>query len=144
MSNEATEKKETRPDFSVLVGKTLSVSRTVDESMTAAHLGSGAVSVLATPIMILLMEKASARSIADALPEGYKSVGTEVNIKHTAATPVGMEVTASATVESVTGSKIVFAVMASDANGEVGRGTHTRYVINEAKFLAKAQQKGEK
>ena len=90
------------------------IRKTVEASMTASALGSGGVDVLATPYMILLFEQAARDSVQRHLPEGYTTVGTEVNIKHLAATPVDEKVTATARVTGTNGRRIYFQVEARD------------------------------
>ncbi|MEM5788315.1 MAG: thioesterase family protein [Syntrophobacteraceae bacterium] len=115
---------------------------TVEEKHTALALGSGGVNVLATPIMVALMEDA-ARSMVDPLlgPEKL-SVGTAIEVKHQAATPVGMRVTARAELLSIDGRTLTFRVEAHDEREVVGQGTHTRAIINLESFLARMRQKG--
>ena len=119
-----------------LVGKTAAVSVTVNESNTARGVGSGSLDVFATPMMIALMERAACEALPEVGP-GKTSVGTWIGVSHTAATPLGSEVTATATVTNVDGRKIEFAVTAHDGTNEIGNGTHTRVVVDEAKFMAK-------
>ena len=97
---------------------------TVTDSMTAAALGSGAIEVLSTPIMIALMEKTSRMSIADYLEENQRTVGTVVNIKHLAATPVGMEVTCETELIEIDRRRLVFKVACYDKDGIIGEGLH--------------------
>ena len=114
----------------------------VEEQHTAVHLGSGGVHVLATPIMVALME-ASARNLVDPkLEPGHMSVGTALNIKHLAATPLGMKVTARAELANVEGRKLTFKVEAFDEREKIGEGNHTRAVINLERFLEKVRSKG--
>jgi fluoroacetyl-CoA thioesterase len=113
----------------------------VEEQHTAAHLGSGGVRVLATPVMVALME-AAARSLVDPqLEPGYMSVGTGLDIKHLAATPMGMRVTARAELVSVEKRRLSFKVEAYDEREKVGEGTHTRAIINLKWFWDKLETK---
>jgi predicted thioesterase len=114
----------------------------VEEKHTAVHLGSGGVHVLATPILVALMEAASRNLVDPQLDPGYMSVGISLNIKHLAATPMGMRVTARAELESVEGRRLNFKVEAYDEQEKVGEGTHTRAVINLERFLEKVRSKG--
>lgn len=115
----------------------------VEEQHTAAHLGSGGVRVLATPVMVALME-AAARSLVDPnLEPGYMSVGTGLDIKHLAATPMGMRVTARAELVSVDKRRLNFKVEAYDEREKVGEGTHTRAIINLKWFWDKLQTKAD-
>src|SRR5207342_3293686 len=86
--------------------------------------------VLATPVMILFMENAALAAIREYLPAGESALGTVVNIRHLAATPVGQRVTAEAVVTGVEGRKIVFAVTARDETQEIGSGTHERALVD--------------
>jgi fluoroacetyl-CoA thioesterase len=118
-------------------------SLVVEEQHTAAHLGSGGVRVLATPIMVALME-AAARSLVDPkLEPGYMSVGTGLNIQHLAATPLGMRVTARAELVSAEGRKLNFKVEAYDEREKVGEGTHTRAIVNLKWFWDKLETKAD-
>lgn len=114
---------------------------TVNESNTAKTMGSGTLDVFATPALVALMEETCWRSVADELDEGCGTVGTLLEIKHTAPTPVGMEVTCKSTLVEVDGRRLVFEVTAYDAKGTVGEGRHERFVIRNDKFQAKANAK---
>lgn len=113
----------------------------VTENNTASAVGSGLVPVFATPYMIALMENAAVNAVLPALAEDEGTVGTQLNVAHSAATPVGMKVWAEATLTAVEGKKLSFDVVAFDECGEIGRGTHERFVIKPEKFLAKCQAK---
>lgn len=113
----------------------------VEREDTAQEVGSGSLLVYATPCMVALMEGAACEAIAQALAEGQTTVGTALNIEHISATPVGLEVRAEATVTGVEGKVITFEVHAFDEAGEIGRGSHTRVVINSQKFLEKTYNK---
>jgi predicted thioesterase len=108
---------------------------TVTEKDTAAAYKSGIVAVFATPAMIGLMENTAHVSIQPYLEEGFITVGTEVNVRHIKATPVGMEVTAQSELIEVDGNKLKFKLSAHDEKGQIGFGTHTRYVVNAKTFL---------
>lgn len=114
---------------------------TVTEDKTAAVLGSGGLFVFATPAMIALMENTASKSVADALEEGQGTVGTLIEVKHTAATPVGMEVTCETKLVEVDRKRLVFEVKAYDAAGVIGEGVHERFIIDNEKFMAKAEAK---
>ncbi len=106
----------------------------VSNEVTARHLGSGAVAVFATPEMVRLMERAAVNGLAPHLARGQQSVGTMVNVKHLAATPLGATVTARAELLSVEGRRLLFKVSAHDGTDLIGEGTHERALIDLAKF----------
>ena len=114
---------------------------TVNESNTAKTMGSGTLDVFATPELIALMEETCWRSVADELDEGCGTVGTLLEIRHTAPTPVGMEVTCESVLTEVDGRRLVFTVQAHDAKGIVGEGKHERFIIQNEKFQEKANAK---
>ena len=116
-------------------------SLVVQEEHTAPRVGSGAVRVLATPLMINLFEAAALAAIESLLPAGHQSLGTVLNVRHIAATPVGMRVVASAIVEKVDGRTVHFRLEARDERDLIGDGTHERVVVNVAKFDARVQAK---
>ncbi|KKM09135.1 hypothetical protein SY88_20565 [Clostridiales bacterium PH28_bin88] len=113
----------------------------VTEENTAIRYGSGSVAVYATPAMIGLMEKASLSSVDPLLPEGQATVGTRLDVRHLAATPLGFEVVARAELVEVDGRRLVFRVEAFDDREKIGEGLHERYVITLEKFLRKAEDK---
>lgn len=108
---------------------------------TALEVGSGSLLVYATPCMAALMEAAACEAIEAGLSETETSVGTELNIQHISATPVGLEVRAEAEVTAVEGKTVTFALQAFDEAGPIGRGIHKRVVVNCQKFLDKAYAK---
>ena len=114
---------------------------TVANDNTAAAMGSGTLAVFSTPAMIALMEKTAYISVQDALDEGMGSVGTLLNVKHVAATPVGMTVTCESELVEVDGRRLVFTVKAFDEVGLIGEGTHERFIVQNEKFLAKTNAK---
>jgi fluoroacetyl-CoA thioesterase len=116
-------------------------SLTVADEHTAPRVGSGRVRVLATPVMINLIEAAALAAIEHLLPQGYQSLGTHLDVRHIAATPVGMEVVAVARVSRVEGRTVSFLVEARDEKELIGDGTHERVVVNVAKFDARVQKK---
>ena len=125
----------------ITVGMKGEVSTLVERCDTALEVGSGSLLVYATPCMTALMEGAACDAIAPALGEDKTSVGTELNISHLSATPVGLEVTAQAEVIAVEKNVITFQVTAFDEAGKIGEGTHKRVVVNTQKFLDKAYSK---
>ena len=125
----------------ITVGMKGEVFTDVEREDTAAEVGSGSLLVYATPCMVALMEGAACEAIEEALPEGQTTVGTELNIQHLSATPVGLEVRAEAIVTAVEGKIITFELHAYDEAGEIGKGTHKRCLVNSQKFLDKAYSK---
>ena len=113
----------------------------VAEQHTAPRVGSGRVHVLATPVMINLIEAAALAAVEHLLPPGYQSLGTVLNIRHIAATPVGMRVTASVHLAKVEGRSLGFVVSCTDERDLIGDGTHERVVVNVAKFDERVQRK---
>jgi len=116
-------------------------SVTVSNDNTAATMGSGTLAVFATPAMIALMEKTSYVSVQNELDEGMGSVGTLLNVKHLAATPVGMTVTCESELVEIDNRRLVFTVKAYDEKGLIGEGTHERFIVQNEKFLAKTNAK---
>lgn len=122
-------------------GLTGEASLVVGPEHTAESVGSGKVGVLATPVMINVIEAAALACVEPHLPEGHQSLGTHLNVSHIAATPVGMKVTASAEITKVEGRNVELKVRAEDEAEEIGSGTHTRVVVNVAKFDARVAKK---
>jgi len=108
---------------------------------TALKFGSGKVDVFGTPAMIALMEEASINTVDKNLPEGFATVGIELNIRHIAATPEGMNITASAKLIEIDGRRLVFKVEAFDEIEKIGEGSHQRFIIELDKFKDRAQDK---
>lgn len=125
----------------VKVGLSAEVVERVTENNTAIKYGSGGVAVFATPAMIGLMENAALKAVDAVLSPGLATVGTNLEIKHLAATPIGMEVRARAELIEVDGKRLVFTVEAYDDIEKIGVGTHERFIINLEKFLSKTNQK---
>lgn len=121
-----------------LVGES---SERVTHELTAARWGSGLVASFATPAMIALMENAAFHATKSRLPETQTTVGVEVNVKHLAATPVGMTVRARAELLSLEGRKLVFRVEAWDNAEKIGEGTHTRFIVDLERFNTRFEQK---
>ena len=108
---------------------------------TATAVGSGVLEVFGTPCMLALMEKTASESVAPYLEEGCGSVGTQVNISHVAATPIGMTVRCETELTEVDGRRLVFKVAAYDEAGLIGEGTHQRVIVAKERFEQKAQSK---
>jgi len=132
-------------DFTTLIqpGMTNEFTFEVTEEYLASHVGSGAVRVLATPWLILFMERTSHRLIAQHLPAGYSSVGTAVDMRHLAPTPFGGKVRVRAEVTSIDGTKVILNVQAWDEIELVGTCTHQRFIIDEGRFLKRVAAKKE-
>lgn len=113
----------------------------VTENNTAEALGSGTLPVFATPAMIALIEATASESVAPYLDEGSSTVGTHLDVAHSSATPVGLSATCTTELVEVDRRRLVFKVIVCDAKGEIGSGTHERFVVDNAKFMSKAQAK---
>ena len=125
----------------VEIGMKGEVSTLVEREDTAAEVGSGSLLVYATPCMAAIMEGAACEAIEAGLEEGETTVGIELNLKHIAATPVGMEVRAEAEVAAVEGKILTFSIKAFDEAGEIGNATHKRALVNSQRFLDKTYAK---
>lgn len=123
------------------VGLQMTISEKVTPQNTAAALGSGGLEVYATPAMALLMEKTCYLCAQGGLEDGLTTVGTALDIQHLSATPVSMEVVCACTLTAVDGRALQFEVTCSDAAGVIGRGVHSRFVVDGAKFAARARSK---
>ena len=117
------------------------VNDIVTESNTALSVGSGSLKVYATPAMLALIEKAACEALNGSLDESETTVGTLLNVKHIAATPIGMKVSATAELIERDGRKLVFNVTASDECGVIGEGVHERFIVNSEKFINKTYSK---
>lgn len=115
----------------------------VGNEHTAPHVGSGVVPVLATPVMVNLMEAAALAAVEQHLPDGYQTLGTVLNVKHFAATPVGLAVRAYAELTAIDGRTLTFSLRAEDDMEPIGEGNHERVIVNVARFEARAQKKAE-
>jgi fluoroacetyl-CoA thioesterase len=122
-------------------GLTGTAELVVGDQHTAPRIGSGRIRVLATPVMINLIEAAALAAVEQSLPEHHQSLGTHLDITHVAATPVGMRVRATAEVLRVEGRTIYFKVRAEDERELIGEGTHERMVVNVERFDQRVQQK---
>jgi len=122
-------------------GLTGAAEMTVGPEHTAPRVGSGRIAVLATPVMINLIEAAALAAVEHLLPQGHQSLGIQLDVGHYAATPVGLHVVAAAEVIEVEGRNITFRVEARDAREPIGGGTHKRVVVNVERFDARVQRK---
>ena len=118
-----------------------SIEIVVGEQHTAPHIGSGRVRVLATPVMVNLMEAAALQAVEGLLPPGHQTVGIHLDVTHVAATPVGMRVRASAELTKVEKRTLTFSVHADDEKERIGEGIHERIIINLERFDARMQEK---
>ena len=125
----------------IVVGTKAEVATLVETADTALEVGSGSLRVYATPCMAVLMEGAACEALEGFLSEDQTTVGIELNLKHVAATPVGMEVRAEAEVTAVEGKIITFAITAYDEAGKIGEAEHKRAIVNSQKFLDKTYAK---
>ncbi|MCM1314052.1 MAG: thioesterase family protein [Muribaculaceae bacterium] len=114
---------------------------TISENELAVNVGSGSLNVFATPCMAALMEKSACDCLSDYMEDDETTVGTELNIKHVSATPVGMKVTAEAVLTEINGREFIFSVKAYDETGLIGEGTHKRFLVKSEKFIQKTYSK---
>jgi len=130
-------------DFSQILKSGLKAEKTdtVTEKNLASSLGSGGLEVFATPAMIALMESAALSAVDPLLPPGWSTVGTELSVKHFSATPLGMKVSARAELLNIDGRALSFKVEAFDDAGKIGEGLHSRFIVENEKFLAKVKSK---
>lgn len=119
-------------------GLAASATAAVAAENTAAAMGSGDLEVFATPAMVALMEHAALEAVAAELPEGATTVGAEMNVTHIKPSGLGAAITATAVLTEVDGRRLTFNVGARDGAGMIGEGVHVRYVVDRARFLAKA------
>jgi fluoroacetyl-CoA thioesterase len=113
----------------------------VGEEHTAPRVGSGRVHVLATPVMINLIEAAALQAAEHLLPPGHQSLGIRLDVRHFAATPVGMRVTATAELVKIDGRTLIFRVAADDEKEPIGDGAHERVVVNVERFDRRVRRK---
>ena len=123
------------------VGLKGSAELLVGEEHTAPRVGSGRVAVLATPVMINLIEAAALAAVEHLLPPGQQSLGTHLDVRHFAATPVGMRVSAEAELIRIDGRLLIFRVSAADAIETIGEGTHERVIVTLDRFDQRVQKK---
>ena len=122
-------------------GLTGTAEMVVGTNDTAPRVGSGRIAVLATPVMINLIEEAALAAVEDRLPEGKQSLGTHLDVSHLAATPTGMKVTATAELIAVDGRKLTFKVSARDGRDLIGEGHHHRVVVTAESFSRRIAEK---
>jgi fluoroacetyl-CoA thioesterase len=125
----------------IVPGLTGTAEIVVGPEHTAPFVGSGRIAVLATPVMINLIEAAALAAVEHLLPAGHQSLGIQLDVSHTAATPVGLRVAATAEVTQVEGRTITFRVVARDEFEPIGGGTHRRVVVSVARFDERVQRK---
>ena len=123
------------------VGMKHTITEIVTIEKTAENVGSGLLPVYATPAMIALMEKCASECVAPYIEEGKSSVGTSLQVKHLAASPVGITITCTATLTEIDGRRLAFSLPVSDEKGPISEGTHERFVIDVERFMAKCQSK---
>lgn len=129
-------------EFNLKEGMIGEVERIVSKKDTAAEFGSGEVLVFSTPMMIGIMENAALKAVDTYLPDDYATVGIHLDVKHLAATPVGMKVRAKAELIEIKGKKLKFKIEAFDEKEIIGEGYHSRYIINTPEFIKAAENKG--
>jgi len=127
--------------YKVKPGMKASTEIVVGTRDTAHHVGSGKIKVLATPVMIMLLEEAALNAVEEYLPTGMQTVGTQLNVSHIAATPVGMRVVAHAEVVDVIDRKLLFKVWAEDEVETIGEGTHERIIVDLERFDTRISSK---
>lgn len=125
----------------IKTGAVLTIEKTVSEAMLAKEVGSGDVAVYATPMMIAMMEEAASKCLSDFLDEGETSVGIFLSTTHSAATPVGMKVSATAEITEAEGRTVTFSITASDEKDVIGQAQHRRVILQKERFEQKAQEK---
>ena len=123
------------------IGLTGKKADKVTDHNTAISYGSGGAAVYATPAMVGLMESACLSIVDPRLPDGQATVGISLNIRHLAATPIGMSIIAKAELVTISGKKLTFSVQAFDDKEKIGEGTHERYIIDLNNFLQKTADK---
>jgi fluoroacetyl-CoA thioesterase len=126
-------------NMALTVGMKGDALTTVVHENTAAAVGAGGVEVFGTPMMVALMENAAWQAVIDSLDEGQVTVGTTVNIRHLAATPIGQQVRATAELIQIDGRRLLFNVEAYDERQKIGDGQHERYIVDLDRFLSRIQ-----
>ena len=121
------------------IGHTYTATTEVSQEKSALAMGSGNLMVFATPALVALMENAAMMAVASSLPEGSTTVGGAINIQHTRPSGMGQEVSATARLVAVDGRKLSFELVAHDALGVIGEGTHVRFIVDAERFMAKVK-----
>ena len=119
------------------IGLSYTSTVVVDNSNTAAALGSGDMDVFATPAMVALMENAAMNAVAPHLEQGQTTVGTQITTNHIKASALGATISATATLTAVDGRSLTFTIVASEGDKTIGEGTHTRFIVDRERFLSK-------
>ena len=125
----------------IIVGLTREETFTIEDQHTAYHIGSGDERVLGTPWMISFMERVSNRLVASLLPEGFMSVGTHVDVRHLAPTPVNAEIRVQVKILEVIKNRVALQVEAWDSHDKIGEGRHQRAVVEKALFMERVMGK---
>ncbi|MDE6671973.1 MAG: thioesterase family protein [Ruminococcus sp.] len=125
----------------ISVGITGTAEIIVSENELAVTVGSGSLEVFATPCMVALMEKSACNCLSGYIGDDFTTVGTEINVRHLSATPVGMKVYAEAVLTEINGRELVFDVKAFDEAGIIGEGVHKRFGVNSEIFTQKTYSK---
>ena len=119
------------------IGLSYTATTTVNQNNTALALGSGDMEVFATPAMVALMENAAMNAVAPHLEAGQTTVGTQISTSHIKASALGATITATAVLTAVDGPSLTFAITAHEGDKTIGEGTHTRFIVDRERFLAK-------
>ncbi|WP_297420601.1 thioesterase family protein [Clostridium sp.] len=128
-------------EFNLKEGSSIVKKIMVSDNDLAIKIGSGDLEVYATPAMIALMENAAKSLVVNEIPNEFTTVGIEINVKHIKSSPIGANIECKATLVKVDGMKLFFEVEAYDDNGIIGKGTHTRYIVNINDFMEKTKNK---
>jgi len=131
-------------DATLKPGLSAEIERTVSEVETASHLGSGSLEVYATPALVALMEKSAVSALEGRLLDGHTTVGGKINVRHLAATPVGMKVRAHAELVEAQGRKLTFRIQVWDEVDLIGEADHVRFLVEEETFMDKVRTKESK
>jgi predicted thioesterase len=119
------------------IGLSYTATTAVNQNNTALALGSGNMEVFATPAMVALMENAAMNAVAPHLEAGQTTVGTQITTNHIKASALGATISATATLTAVDGRSLTFAITAREGDKVIGEGSHTRFIVDRERFLAK-------